>query len=64
MKKKKKKKKKKGKMDSQDKNKLINDILTKDYKEVIDENLETKLNNNEDNALDDVTTKMIEDYYW
>jgi len=51
-------------MDSQDKNKLINDILTKDYKEVIDENLETKLNNNEDNALDDVTTKMIEDYYW
>lgn len=51
-------------MESQEKNKFLNDILTKDYKEVIDENLETKLNNNDEFVRDEETAKMIEDYYW
>jgi len=51
-------------MEFQEKNKLINDILTKDYNEAIDENLETKLNSNEEHVLDEETAKMIEDYYW
>jgi len=53
----------KDKMESQEKNKFLNDILTKDYKEVIDENLETKLNNNDEFVRDEETAKMIEDYY-
>jgi len=51
-------------MESQEKNKFLNDILTKDYQDVVDENLETKLNNNEEPIRDAETMKMIEDYYW
>jgi len=51
------------KMESQEKNKFLNDILTKDYQDVVDENLETKLNNNEEPIRDAETMKMIEDYY-
>ncbi|ORX44318.1 hypothetical protein BCR36DRAFT_586181 [Piromyces finnis] len=51
------------KMESQNKNKFLNDILTKDYQDVVDENLETKFNNNEELIRDAETQKMIEEYY-
>lgn len=51
------------KMESQEKNKLLNDILTKEYQEIIDEDLESKLNNNEGPIRDADTVQMIKDYY-